>query len=232
MEFYEIECKGSLILEKLDSLPSFNSEEDEGRLVYNTEDGLIYYGDGVSDEWSEVTNVNTTPSEHNDLDNINSDDHHTRYTDDEAVEAVKGTVANPGYAIYYTNTNQENLTPGFVQFDNGVKDSHNVDGRITQEDDETFHLQSGYYIISYYVTFFELESTPDVWAQIYNRTDNSSIYWSQTRLELDGSSQRGTLSFSFPYYIENGVDISLQVDTSSNQRARVEEATIAIHIVY
>jgi hypothetical protein len=44
MEFYDIECKGRLVLEKLSSLPPYNKERDEGRLVYNETDHLLYYG--------------------------------------------------------------------------------------------------------------------------------------------------------------------------------------------
>lgn len=233
MEFYGIECKGEFNLQKVDELPSFDSSRDEGRLVYNTQDGKLYVGNDVDGEWSELTDISNTPSNHSDLNNISSDDHHSRYTDSEAVDAVKGAVANPGYAIYFTNTDQKK-TPGYVSFDNGAKDSYNTDGRISQPHNNRISLQAGYYIISYLATFHEEGSTPDVWARIYDRTNGSSLYWTQTRHELWDGHQRCTISFSFPWYISSQTDISLQVHTSvsSTQPAKMTQATLAVHAVY
>jgi hypothetical protein len=44
MEFYDIECKGRLVLEKVSSLPTYVKATDEGRLLYNESDKFIYYG--------------------------------------------------------------------------------------------------------------------------------------------------------------------------------------------
>lgn len=233
MEYYGIECKGEFNLQRVSELPSFDSSRDEGRLVYNTQDGKLYVGNDVDGEWSGLSKVDEIITDHNNLNNISSDDHHSRYTDSEAIDAVKGVIANPGYAIYFTNTNQKR-TPGYVTFDSGEKDSYNVDGRISQPHNNRIRLQAGYYIISYLAAFLHTpaNTTPDVWARIYDRTNGNSLYWTQTKHELWDHHQRCTISFSFPWYISSQTDISLQVSTNSSQPAELEQATLAIHAVY
>ncbi len=44
MEFYGIECKGPLHLEKVSTLPTYTSA-DEGRIVYVEDEKKTYVGD-------------------------------------------------------------------------------------------------------------------------------------------------------------------------------------------
>lgn len=53
MNYYGITCQGYFIIEKLTSLPTFNSSNDEGRIIYNESDGKLYYGDDSG--WKELT---------------------------------------------------------------------------------------------------------------------------------------------------------------------------------
>ena len=53
MYFHGIEMKGVLIVEKLDSLPSFSEDNDKGRLVYNTNENKLYIGKDT--DWKEIT---------------------------------------------------------------------------------------------------------------------------------------------------------------------------------
>lgn len=50
MKFYGIDVQGEMLLEVVTSLPSFDSDRDYRRLVYNSNDGKLYYG--KSDRWS------------------------------------------------------------------------------------------------------------------------------------------------------------------------------------
>lgn len=52
MKFHGIETVGKLVVEKLDSLPTFDGTRDEGRLVYLNSNGRIYFGD--SSKWTDV----------------------------------------------------------------------------------------------------------------------------------------------------------------------------------
>jgi len=63
MKFYGIEMKGKYILEKLNDLPSFNTERDEGRIIYSLLDNRLYLG--TNDRWiylSGIEIVETLPS--------------------------------------------------------------------------------------------------------------------------------------------------------------------------
>lgn len=58
MKFYSIECKGKLTLQKVDGLPDFDNTRDEARVVYNTNDGKIYFGDNeYTSGWSETGSI-------------------------------------------------------------------------------------------------------------------------------------------------------------------------------
>lgn len=52
MKFHEIEMVGKLVIEKLDSLPTFDGTRDEGRLVYLNSNGRIYFGN--ASQWTDV----------------------------------------------------------------------------------------------------------------------------------------------------------------------------------
>lgn len=76
MRFHEIEMVGKLTLEKLSTLPAFDSNTDVGRLVYITSEERIYYG--VSTGWELVGGGGITrsiyPSEMSlDDENVGSD---------------------------------------------------------------------------------------------------------------------------------------------------------------
>ena len=48
MEFFGIEMKGPLFLEKFVDLPEFNVEVDSGRLIYIESSQSLYYGGTTS----------------------------------------------------------------------------------------------------------------------------------------------------------------------------------------
>jgi hypothetical protein len=52
MRFYGIEMKGKFVLQKVSSLPVFDAERDEGRVLYNTTDKKVYSGSDT--EWVTV----------------------------------------------------------------------------------------------------------------------------------------------------------------------------------
>ena len=52
MKFYSIEMEGYLILEKVASLPVFNSVTDEGRILYSIADQGIFIG--TSEKWTQA----------------------------------------------------------------------------------------------------------------------------------------------------------------------------------
>ena len=47
MDFYGIEMKGPFILELLDTIPEFKSENDTGRLIYTNDTNLFYLGTDI-----------------------------------------------------------------------------------------------------------------------------------------------------------------------------------------
>lgn len=55
MDFYGIEMKGPFILELLDTIPEFKSENDTGRLIYTNDTNLFYLGTDI--EWITFANV-------------------------------------------------------------------------------------------------------------------------------------------------------------------------------
>lgn len=53
MDYHKITMKGDLVLEKVITLPTpYDSDRDEGRLVYNLDDKKVYFGDNTS--WNNV----------------------------------------------------------------------------------------------------------------------------------------------------------------------------------
>ena len=44
MKFYGIDCQGDFLVETVSTLPTFDSNDDYRRFVYNELDNKIYYG--------------------------------------------------------------------------------------------------------------------------------------------------------------------------------------------
>ena len=57
MKFHGIEMEGEFKIQKVNSLPSYDFDRDEGRLVYNLTDKKFYYGDNA--KWNKISDADT-----------------------------------------------------------------------------------------------------------------------------------------------------------------------------
>jgi hypothetical protein len=135
-----------------------------------------------------------------------------------------------GYIIYYSDTNRQFTSGGDVPFDS-IEDSYNVAGRVSSSNLQDFVLAPGSYRISYLGRFYELNSSPPCTLRIRNQNENRLLRYTRTDAELDGGAEHNTLSFSFPYHVNQHTTISLYANTNSSQRSRLSWATLAIEII-
>lgn len=140
-------------------------------------------------------------------------------------------VADRGYAIYHTRTAREYPHGGDVPFE-FLDDSYNVNGNIQANANQSaFTLVPGYYKISYYGRFYEINSSPPVTLTIKNKSTNHLLRYTQVDAELDGGAEHNTISFAFPLAVNDETEISLYANTNAHQRANLSWATLMLELI-
>lgn len=144
---------------------------------------------------------------------------------------VDSFVADRGYAIYHTRTAREYPHGGDVPLE-FLDDSYNVQNNIQSNANQSeFTLVPGYYTISYYGRFYEINSSPPVTLTIKNKSNNELLRYTQVDAELDGGAEHNTISFSFPLAVNDETVISLYANTNAHQRARLSWATLMLELI-
>jgi hypothetical protein len=144
---------------------------------------------------------------------------------------IDSFVADRGYAIYHTRTAREYPHGGDVPLE-FVDDSYNIGNNIQPNANQSaFTLVPGYYKISYYGRFYEINSSPPVTLTIKNKSSNELLRYTEVDAELDGGAEHNTISFSFPFAVNDETEISLYANTNSHQRARLSWATLMLELI-